>query len=288
MNILPASAWTPGAEGAFVGLPHKTYLDAPGVSISTLRHIRPTPAHLQHYLATKEDEQPSADMIVGTLVHHALLTPNDPLPHLAIKTADIDYRTKAGKAWRVEQEAAGKIILGEDKMETVRRCVEGAKQVPELVEGIQCSDCEVSIWRTRTVSVVTDYDKRTEVQLLLKCRFDVLPRDWPLCVDLKTTDDASEEEWSRTMLRHEYHRQAAWYLDLLGEDRAWFFAAIEKPTGFVRFTQLKPAAISRGREENERDLTKLAYCTHANNWPAYSIDGSDVCDIPIRAYSQPV
>lgn len=285
MRPIPASEWHPGRLGLFTGIPHKDYLAAPGTSISTLRHIRPTPAHLTHYLTHKDEEQPSESLIMGTLIHNAILTPGEPPPQVAVKPEDMTFRSNEGKAWKAEQEAAGKVILGADKWETVQRCIDGAKKCQLLCDIVTESMCEVSMWTQCLVPVVATDDKGPIHQkLLLKCRFDILPKDDKIVLDLKTTDDASEEEWQRSIERHRYHRQAAWYIDVLGERRAWFFALIEKPTGFVRITQLHPAAIEAGRQENERDLAKLAWCQATGAFPGYSIDGTDVCNLSLGFY----
>ena len=268
----------------FAGIPHKDYLAAPGTSNSTLKHVLPTPAHLQHYLTHKDEEQPSTSLIVGTLIHYAILTPGETPPQVAVKPEDMTFRSKEGKAWKAQQESAGKIVIGFDAWETVQRCIEGAKKCQLLCDIVEDSECEVSLWDEREVRP-DEFEQA--VPLLLKCRFDILPKDDKLILDVKTTDDASEDEWQRAMERLQYHRQAAWYIDLLGEHRAWFFALIEKPTGFVRITQLHPAAIDAGRKENERDLQKLAWCVANNEWPGYSIDGSDVSNLPTRYYYKP-
>lgn len=269
----------------FAGIPHKDYLSAPGTSNSTLKHIRPTPAHLQHYLTHKDEEVASWDQIAGTLVHSAILLPDEPLPQIAIQPKTKGFaNSNEGKAWIAEQESAGRIVMGEDKFKTVQRCIIGAQKCQLLCDIVKDSDCEVSLWDERQVEL---NEAAPVVPLLLKCRFDILPRDAKLILDVKTTDDASEDEWQRAVERHGYHRQAAWYIDLLGEQRAWFFALIEKPTGFVRITQLHPAAIDAGRKENERDLQKLAWCVANNEWPGYSIDGSDVSNLPTRYYYKP-
>lgn len=281
----PASEWREGAVGIFTGIPHQKYLNAAGVSNSSLLHMQPTPAHFQDYLKRKEDEQPSAALIVGTLIHHAILTPDEPAPQIAVKPEDMTFRTKEGKAWKAEQEAAGKIILGADAWATVERCVKSALNFQLLVDIVKDSLCEVSCWKERLVSVVVEDDEPPrDIPILCKCRFDILPANDQLVLDIKTTEDASPEEWERSIEKRGYHRQAAWYLDILGEDRAWFFGIIEKPTGFCRIAQLVPAAIEAGRKENERDLKRLAWCVARNEWPGYSVDGTDVCNLPRRYY----
>src|SRR5262245_18332895 len=93
--------WQPHTPGVFYDLPAETYHEAPGVSASMLRHMRPTPAHLQAYL--QEKPEPTPAIILGTLVHHIILEPNRPFPQLAIKPADMKFSTKEGKMWRDAQ-----------------------------------------------------------------------------------------------------------------------------------------------------------------------------------------
>ncbi len=82
-------------------------------------------------------------------------------------------------------------------------------------------------------------------------------------VDLKTTKDASPEEFAKVSARLGYHMQAAFYLDGMnatlqeGEDafNAFVIVAVEqKPPHGIMIYELDDAAIDIGRRDYQRAL----------------------------------
>src|SRR5580698_5346016 len=89
--------FTENTEGLFAGLPAEQYHKAPGLSHSMLKSMNP-PARLPVYLTEKRE--PTVDMIMGTLVHQAILEPNAPWPQIAVKPETYpDKKTGEAKPW---------------------------------------------------------------------------------------------------------------------------------------------------------------------------------------------
>lgn len=110
--------------------------------------------------------------------------------------------------------------------------------------------------------------------VLRKCRTDVITWDGQFVVDLKTTDDVSEEGFGRTIAQRRYEVQAAWYLDILyalyGDDapKGWAFIAAQKTRPFdVAVHELTDEHIQLGRLLYQRDLALLIECQRTNTWP---------------------
>jgi hypothetical protein len=106
-------------------------------------------------------------------------------------------------------------------------------------------------------------------------------------VDIKTTGDASLEEFSRSVLKYGYHISAAHYLNgvsrVLGQTfETFLILAIEKeaPYGCQVF-EIDFGTLEKGRELCSRALVKLHDAMNTGNYPAYS---QEIVPINIPAY----
>jgi exodeoxyribonuclease VIII len=115
---------------------------------------------------------------------------------------------------------------------------------------------------------------------LCRCRPDFWRED-DIVVDLKTTEDASAEGFSKSIANWSYDTQDAFYRDgcaAVGRPlRAFVFLAVEKsarvvegqPLG-VAVYQLDEAGRELGRAKYRQDLATYAECKRTNKWPCYS------------------
>jgi exodeoxyribonuclease VIII len=103
-----------------------------------------------------------------------------------------------------------------------------------------------------------------------------------LMADVKTTDDASKEGFSRSISKWRYHVQHPYYLDGanaairqagidLPEQRYFVFIAVEKkPPYNVGVYVLGDESIQVGRDEYRDNLSTYAECVADGDWPGYS------------------
>jgi exodeoxyribonuclease VIII len=99
-----------------------------------------------------------------------------------------------------------------------------------------------------------------------------------ICIELKTTRNASREEFPKEAANYDYHIDAAFYSDLLelfyGDNRpiTFIFIAQEKrkPYTFNIF-EATPQFIAQGRYEYEMLLQLYKYCLDNNYWPGYQV-----------------
>lgn len=252
-------------EGIFHDLPAETYHAAPGVSHTMLKHMHPTPAHLQAYL--QEKPEPSAAMILGSLVHSLVLEPERPLPRLAIKPAEMKFTTREGKAWRDEQQRAGKLIITEAEFKTLLGCVSAVSKHTVCREIFAHGQSEVSVFQKFF---------NLDNTVLRKARLDFVP-DGNALVDVKTTQDASPEAFAKEIVSYRYHTQAAYYLDIWNDaterpfKQCFLFIAVEKvPPYLVAVYNLDIQAIEKGRAENHADLCTYMACAERGEWPGYA------------------
>ena len=128
-----------------------------------------------------------------------------------------------------------------------------------------------------------------ENDVLRKCRTDAINYSGEFIVDLKTTDDVSEEGFGRTIAQRRYHVQGAWYLDILnglyGNDapKGFAFIAAQKTRPFdVAVHFLTADQIALGRQLYERDLARLIECERTNIWPG--VDNGQVIAAKLPGY----
>ena len=121
----------------------------------------------------------------------------------SVRPPGVDLRTKAGKAWKAEQE--GKTPLTGDEGERIKACEQRIYAYPPAQE-LLTADTQTQI------SIVWEDE---DSGVTLKGRPDFyLPAgvfDSPVIVDLKTTGEADPETFGRTFAKFRYHWQAAMY-----------------------------------------------------------------------------
>lgn len=290
----PDNLFDENTEGIYLDLPAARYHAAPGLSHSMMKALHPTPAHLVDYLA--EPREPSPEQILGTLTHALVLEPDKPLPVIIVPPATypapadcsavkqkkcqpgdpLEWHWSAGycKAWQQNQLAAGRIILSQREYDAAYGMARSIAAHPlcKLIFRKGQGRSELSLFRRYHYGG----------SCLLKARIDFVP-DGNSLVDVKTTMDASEPSFSKTILDYRYHSQAAHYLDTYNEamghaekDCYILIAVEKKPPYHVATYTLEAESISLGRLQNAADTATYMECTREKKWPAYP-----VCFVPI-------
>jgi hypothetical protein len=108
-----------------------------------------------------------------------------------------------------------------------------------------------------------------------KLRLDRYIEDLAAVIDLKSTDDATERRFRRSIAEFGYDRQDAFYRDgmaAVGKDVDTFvFIAIEKePPHLVGLYSVDPEGQRDAREKNRTLLRQFRLCLEADRWPGLS------------------
>lgn len=262
--------------GVYRGVPLEHYLGnpCPGPSISRSGLWLIESRSPAHYWATsplnpqRAQAEESDALALGSAAHALLLEPEEFHKRFAVRPEDLDLRTKEGRAWRAEQEAAGRTILTQSEWETLRGIERAIKDHPLARRALEASEPEV------TLAAVDE-----ETGVWLKARPDALPRDpakLPFSVQLKTTFDADPERFARlSVYGFGYHLGVALEIDLLAalgwhETPNVLVVAVEKaPPYAVSLVRLSDDAIAWGRYQYRRALRRFADCLASGRWPAY-------------------
>jgi len=267
------SAFIDSQEGVYFDLDEQTYRAATGINISALKNINRSPAH---YLAklTEVRPEPTPALVFGTLLHRAALEPKKLAGSFAVKPEGMSFVSKEGKAWRDAQTLP---IITEEQHIALSGAAASVAAHPAAAAILADAKREVSVFRRITRS--------NPEGLLLKGRLDIVATDShgsTTIADIKTTEDASPEAFSKTIAQYGYAQQAAHYLDLLGATH-FVFIAVEKTAPYaVGVYCLDPASVAMGRERNLRNLDLLEACQSSGHWPAYS---SDIETISLPAWA---
>lgn len=258
--------------GVIENMPAEQYHATMAMSAGGLKRMRQSPAHFYGLQLDPDRPQggdPTPAMKNGTLVHCALFEPDQVDSRYVVRPADLDGRTKDGKAWIQAQEQRGLIVIDGAQYAAALAQARAARAVPEIAELLSAGRGEVSaFW----------IDEATGE--LCKCRPDwVFPaNEGVILLDGKTCQDASAKGFSRAIATFDYHLQAAWYSD--GYERAsgqrvhgFVFAAVESnwPHAAAAY-MLDDAALDKARAENRRLLDLYAECRRTNIWPGYATE----------------
>lgn len=222
---------------------------------------------LAHYRYKKDNPTPpTKDMQLGTALHSYLLEPSA----FYEKTAVYDERerpeptmtfgSKKNKEWKeqFERDNSSKTILSLSDYDTVKRMASSI-----------LLDSGIDLEGEKEVCLV-------DPELCTKSRPDIFtssPNDW--IIDIKTTNDASPEAFSRTIIEYGYHIQAAHYISMLkqldGIHREFYIIAVEKKEPFVCQTYiLSPATIAQGMDELQWGYNVLKEAKETGAYYGYS------------------
>lgn len=244
------------------------------VSKSALDRLAKSPAHYRAWVDGIEKGATTAQKF-GTAWHMKVLEP-ERFKSLYVVQPDFgDCRYKENKANRDAwlKEHAGFRFLDPNEMRAIEDMFISVMRHPAasrlVVEGAQ----EVTV---RWVDQATG--------LRCKSRADYYVPQRRIVVDLKSTLDASEDKFKRTVYDRRYHAQDALYragFAECGEPIEYFaLLCVEKePPYAVAVYVLDEDAVAKGFNAARRDITRLAECLETDHWPSYS-DGVRQLSLP--------
>jgi hypothetical protein len=255
------------------GLSNEEYHQLPAVSPSGLKLLNRSPLHYyDRFLAPdREPSVPTAAMALGTALHLAVLEPATLTARVAVAPT-CDRRTKAGKeSWaEFEQRAAGRLVISRDDGDRVLAMAAAVRKHPaaQLLLNMPGKAEQSYTWTDEATGVAC------------KCRPDWHSDDHAIVVDVKTTQDASREAFSKSIANFDYHLQAAWNRRALDAEQ-FIIIAVEsaRPYAVAVFT-VSGALLAAGERRIDAALERLAECQASNEWPGYGDLVLDPIDLP--------
>lgn len=232
------------------------------ISNSMLSVLKRSPKEFQQRFITKTwpEEEPSSALRMGSLVHSMVLEPAAVQERYAM-LPKVDKRTKEGKALieAFEQAAGDKEVIDEKDWTIAERCTDALlnhDSVKDLIGGKGIIEKPI-YWKLDGVDVAGTPD--------------YVDLNRGLIVDVKTTQDASPDEFMKSAVGYGYHRQAWMYLDAVkevhGVECRFFFAVVENSRPF-HAAAYEPTYgfIEQGEAEVRKLLEQYQARLASDNW----------------------
>ncbi len=258
--------------GIYPGVAFDEYRQWPYVN-NTLLHIIATRSAAHAKVEMDNPSPPTEAMRFGASLHCRVLE-CDKFPSRYVIAPQVDRRTKVGKETYAVFESAigGKEILADTDYANIQN-IAAAIERHKIIRFVKQGEAEVCI--------VWD-DKKTKVRC--KARLDYLHKEREIIVDVKSTRNASADDFSRSIYTFGYHQQAAWYCDglrtlLKGEPLFVIIACEKEPPFGVAGYECHEEIIRAGRNDYQRSLKMYAACMKSGVWPGYH-DGVQIINLP--------
>jgi exodeoxyribonuclease VIII len=261
-----------------IDLPFYEYQAKPGLSNSQLSTFKQSPAHYKYFLEHPKAE--TASMRLGRAQHAAILTPQEFLATYRTRPEGLHANSKAYKELNSDVQSRGLTMLTDSD---IQRC----KYMTDSVFNHKTASSLLSRPSIREGSIFSDKPNAFSEDLLLKGRFDCFLHEDGILVDLKTTQNAGEE-FQRSMNNYGYHRQGAFYLELLRNSgypdaSVFLIIAVESlpPYGCAVY-EVANRALNQGAKELSELVVRYKRCITTENWDAY---GNDIISLDLPKYA---
>lgn len=252
------------------GIPNEEYHRSSGFSRSTAWNvITGSPARVDY--DRNHPTKPTSALILGNGFHSATLEPHLFEKEFEVKPGQIDGKSPLTKHYKEKfasmQEKDESITwLSRSDFEMVSDMADSANSNPWfrsmmdsgkfIVEGTGYFDCE---------------------GVKCKVRPDLYDPESGLIIDLKSTQDASEQGFRSSVRKFGYHFQTFWYMEglrRLGHHVSDFvFVAVEKaPPYLVGIYRINPEEVARQERQMIRACQIWANCTATETFPGYSTE----------------
>lgn len=179
---------------------NETYHESGALSSSGLKRVVRS---IDHYIEQRRNPKVSTAFDVGSAVHDLVLEGGANFGELFVMRPDDDrgnFRKAEGRAWRVEQLAAGKRIIDAEQSEAIEACTDAIFAHPEAMALLSDGEAECSYFWEEVVNGVA-----------IPCRVRVDLYRPGILVDLKTGRDASPEKFGAATANYGYDSSLALY-----------------------------------------------------------------------------
>jgi exodeoxyribonuclease VIII len=228
------------------------YFKVPALSASLAKELLKSAAHGKYRL--DNPMQPTASMQLGTAVHGLILEPHRQ-DIFVTRPADLDRRTKDGKARYAELEAAGLPILTQDEADTAYRMRDAVLAVRDVASALAHGNTEVpAFWDGRGTSC--------------KAKADLVCGD--VVLDVKTCVDASPRGFEKQIWSYRYFTQARHYMDAF-DAKQFIFVAVESAAPYgVGVYDLSQNLLDRGDRDLDIAAARYQHGIRTGEWPGYN------------------
>lgn len=253
--------------------PGEVFARAPGISVTSLGYLLRSPFHLKDRWDHPERyPRDKAAFVLGNMIHTLLFEPDQFDARYFVTPDGFTRRSKADKEkWAewIDRYGEENIIHDRDAKAAYRR----ATDIVDAIKG-----------RTYTATALSGgwpevavfwQDRESGVRCKAKADYIRPLSDGALLVsDLKTTKDASPEQFEKSVGNFGYDRQNAFFRDGVAEatglDVDFMFVAVEKEAPYaVAEYELRAEDVDKGRQDYQYALRVYKQCKERDEWPGY-------------------
>ena len=278
MNIIVLE-YTPGmtiTPPCFIaGMPNDAYHSHPeGVSSTGLKAVLRSPAHYKFQAAYETTRAKQ----MGTACHTAMLEP-DRYKAEYVLLREVNVRTASEYKQAVKVHGSEIVLVAHeaDKVAGMQEAV--------LANPLMRSRLTGEGWRELSLFV-----REPDTQVLIRVRYDLLLTDGTI-VDVKKTQDARPDAFSRAVDNYGYDLSAALYVDAFewatGEEAQFEFAAVEEvmPHGHKLYRPCD-TTLGEGRRKYREALATFSQCELYGVWPSLPCDEPEIISLPAYRLAQ--
>ena len=256
----------------------KEYRSHPAISRSELFKISESPEKFKY--CREHPEEPTPALIFGQLLHKVVLLP-DMIWDDFIVAPNVDRRTRDGKEEYAAflEEAKDKVVVTSDMMTQALGMV-SALSGNEFAKKLLDGEKEKEFFWTDDM---TGEDCKCRVDCMIEIGNNLI------VVDLKTTDCAETEAFTRAAIKYGYDLQSAMYCDGVekntGRKPLFVFIAIEKkPPYAVNIMQADDLFIRRGYDRFRELIGIYHDCKQTGNFYGYLGKYNQINNLALPSY----
>ena len=258
----------------FYDIPNDVYHASPGISKSGLDMVNRSPAHYKY--SPKREATPA--MRIGTILHSAILEP-DLFTQEYMLLKEVTDKRKSEYKEAVKIYGAGNVLTAPE-----------VSSVHGMQEAVNANAWANDLLTLSGMVEVSLFAPHPVTGVLLKCRFDKLT-ECGKGIDLKTTQDASEYGFSKSVNDYRYHVQQAFYSFIYklvtGDDlEQFYFIALEKDAPhFSKVWTLSAETVNIGVYFFTKDLESYTEAVNLDYW-AFPDQSTQELSLPNWALNQ--
>jgi hypothetical protein len=256
----------------FIDIENEAYHKSDGLSSTGIKKLLRSPAHYKSFLEEQNkilcvpDAEPSRALTIGSAFHTLVLEPHLFEKQYIVAPDKLDKRTISGKMAHINLLMSNKIVLEKHEHEmlvNMKEAIKSNRMASFLIFGGEQIYEKAGYWEDPIFNC------------LCKCKPDIRLDRPKIIVDLKTTNDASKDEFNNSIYKYGYFISAAHYLNgmkaLTHEEWDKFvIVAVEKtpPYGVATYA-ISEEWLYLGRAQCRKAYEKYAECLLYNQWPGY-------------------
>ena len=251
------------------GMPNDAYHSHPeGISSTGLKSVLRSPAHYKFQAAHETTRAKQ----MGTACHTAMLEPERyEAEYVLLREVNVRTASEYKQAVKVHGSEIVLVAHEADKVAGMQEAV--------LSNPLMRSRLTGEGWRELSLFV-----RDPDTAVLVRVRYDLLLNDGTI-VDVKKTQDARPDPFSRAIDNYGYDLSAALYVDAFewatGEEAQFEFAAVEEtmPHGHKLYRPCD-TTFGEGRRKYREALASFAQCELCGVWPSLPCDEPEIISLP--------